>query len=99
MNDQGQLDIIDILSVASFYIGLLNLQENLTQGDKQDIQDDLSQKADYLLSEIHRHLEEQDVRLSRIEKLLEVNQNDNRRDFQGIVESHDQGHDDPRQDG
>ena len=71
MNDQGQLDIIDALSVASFFIGLLNLQENLTQGDKQDIQDDLSQKADMLLSEIHKHLEEQDERLSRIEKMLE----------------------------
>ena len=71
MNDQGQIDIIDALSIASFFIGVLHLQENLTQGDKQDIQDDLSQKADMLLSEIHRHLEEQDERLSRIEKLLE----------------------------
>ena len=32
MNERNQLDLTDILNVLSFYIGLLNLQENLTIG-------------------------------------------------------------------
>lgn len=62
----NQLSFIDLLSVASFVIGLENLEENLTQGDKQDLQKDLSDKADQLLKEIHSHLEQQDKKIDEI---------------------------------
>lgn len=62
----NQLSFIDLLSVASFVIGLENLEENLTQGDKQDLQKDLSDKADLLLKEIHEHLERQDQKIDEI---------------------------------
>ena len=62
----NQLSFIDLLSVASFVIGLENLEENLTQGDKQDLQKDLSDKADLLLKEIHQHLERQDQKIDEI---------------------------------
>ena len=66
----NQLSFIDLLSVASFVIGLENLEENLTQGDKQDLQKDLSDKADQLLKEIHSHLEQQDKKIDEILRRL-----------------------------
>ena len=69
---EKQLDFIDILSIASFVIGLQNLNENMTQGDKQDLQEELSNKADLLLREIHSHLESQDDKLDKILIILET---------------------------
>lgn len=72
MTTNGQLDFIDVLSVASFCIGLMNLDENMTQGDKQELMEELSNKADLLLTEIHKHLEQQDIKLSMILQRLEA---------------------------
>lgn len=69
---EKQLDFIDLLSIASFVIGLQNLNENLTQGDKQDLQKELSNKSDLLLKEIHSHLEKQDNKLNEILIILET---------------------------
>lgn len=62
----NQLSFIDLLSIASFAIALENLEENMTQSDKQDLQKDLSNKADLLLKEIHQHLEQQDKKIDEI---------------------------------
>ena len=64
----GQFTFLDMVSLLSFLIGTANLQENLTQGDKQDLMETFSKKADDLLEEIHRHLREQD---NKIDKILE----------------------------
>ena len=66
MTNTGQLDFLDLISIMSFVIALMNLDENMTQGDKQELQQDLANKADALLDEIHAHLEEQDIKLDRI---------------------------------
>ena len=68
--DNGEFTFLDTITLVSFIIGLMNLDENMTQGDKQDLQEDLSQKADLLLSEIHGHLEQQDAILKRLEAKL-----------------------------
>lgn len=74
MTDRGQLDFLDLISIASFVIALQNLDLNVTQEDAQALQRALSEKTDLLLNEIHRHLEEQDFKLSNIETLLkEIN--------------------------
>lgn len=65
-----QYDFIDILSILSFLISLQNLDENLSQSDKADLQGDLAEKADMLLSEIHAHLEKQDRYLQEIKEIL-----------------------------
>jgi len=70
MTDRGQLDFLDLISIASFVIALQNLDLNVTQEDAQALQKALSEKTDLLLNEIHRHLEEQDFKLSNIETLL-----------------------------
>lgn len=65
------LAFADLLNVASLLIGLQNLEMNLTQDDKQDLQNDLSKNADRLLTEIHGHLEQQDAKLDKILQILE----------------------------
>ena len=77
--DKKELSFLDILNIMSFCIGLKNLDENLGQGDKQDLLEEFSKKADVLLREIHGHLEDQD---RKIDKILEVILNDNSRYFQ-----------------
>lgn len=76
MNNNGQLDFLDLISIASFVIALQNLDLNATQEDAQNLQKALSEKTDLLLREVHRHLEEQDIKLSDIQKQLEELRND-----------------------
>lgn len=51
-------------------VGFMNLDENLTQGDKQELLETFYRKADELLSEIHSHLEQQDKKIDMILKEL-----------------------------
>lgn len=76
--NQKELDFIDILSMMSFCISLANLNENLTQSDKQDLADELNQKIKLVLNEIHSHLQQQDI---KIDKILEELNNDSRRNL------------------
>lgn len=64
--ESGQLTFLDTINLISFMIGIMNLNENLTQGDKQDLLKTFSQKADDLLNEIHSHLKDQDRKIDQI---------------------------------
>lgn len=68
--DEGKQNFFDVLNLMSFVIGLMNLNENLTQGDKQDIMKNLSEKSDTILKEIHSHLEKQDEKIDKIIEIL-----------------------------
>ena len=72
--ENRQLTFLDILNVMSFLIGIENLNANLDQNDKQDLQHDLYEASDRLLKEIHAHLEAQDKKINEILKRLEVKQ-------------------------
>lgn len=75
MGNNNELTFLDIITLLSFVISLENLEENLSQNDKQDLQRDLSEKAERILTEIHTHLEEQDKKINAIwEKLNEQDQ-------------------------
>ena len=70
----NELDFLDIITLLSFVISVENIEENLSQNDKQDLQNDLSEKAEIILKEIHTHLEKQDKLLNEIwSKLNEKN--------------------------
>ena len=69
MNNNNQLTFLDVISIMSFCISLMNLDENLSQGDKQDLQNDLAEKMEIILQEVHGHLKEQD---KKIDKILEA---------------------------
>lgn len=68
----GELTFVDILGILSFIIGIQNLDANMTQSDKQDMQQDLADKAEMLLGEIHGHLQRQDGKLDKIMETLET---------------------------
>lgn len=74
-NINNQFSFLDVLNIMSFCIALMNLNENLGQGDKQDILENFSRNADTLLSDIHSHLAKQD---EKIDKILEVLSNESR---------------------
>lgn len=69
--DNGEFTFLDIITLVSFYIGIMNYDENLTQSDKQEIENQLSSKIDLLLNEIHSHLEAQDRKIDFIIERLE----------------------------
>lgn len=70
MNNRNQLEFLDLLSIASFCIGLMNLDENITQGDMQDLTQEFNLHAEVILDEIHGHLEIQDAKLEEISKAI-----------------------------
>ena len=59
-------NLLDAITLLSFIISIINLDENLGQSDKQDLLQEFSSKADTLLKEIHNHLQEQDEKIDRI---------------------------------
>lgn len=69
--DSGEFTFLDCLALLSFFIGVANYGENLSQADKQDMLEELSKKSDYLLQDIHAHLTAQDIKINLIIKLLE----------------------------
>ena len=64
--NRNQLSFLDLINVASFCIGLMNLDENLTQGDKQDLMQRFNDQTEIVLKEIHQHLQEQDQKIDLI---------------------------------
>ena len=72
--DSGEFTFLDVITLIGFIIGLENLDMNISQTDLQEETNRLDKKVDekiqYLLSEIHIHLEEQDKILRRLEEKL-----------------------------
>lgn len=63
-------EFIDLVNIASFVLGIMNLQENLTQSDKQDIVNELKNETNIVLNKINTHLQEQDNKINKILELL-----------------------------
>lgn len=71
MNNNEQLSLLDTLNILSFIIGILNYNENLTQGDKQELMQEIDNKISLVLDKVQKHLELQDKQLNIIIKRLE----------------------------
>lgn len=56
----GEITFLDILGIMSFLIGVQNLDLNITQDDMQ-----------YVLSDVHKHLQQQDEKIDKILEELE----------------------------
>lgn len=70
MNNR-QFDVIDAISVASFLLGIENLNENRAQSAQNDVNAANDKQASYLLSEIGKRLDRQDRTLEAILEKLE----------------------------
>lgn len=68
MNQNEQLSFIDLLSIMSFCIGVMNLDLNVTA-------EDIDNQTQTLLNEVHTHLEMQDNKLDNIIQRLEKLEN------------------------
>lgn len=63
-------DYWNALSVASFIFGLMNYQENVSQGDLQKVMDNSNRVQDEVIDRIESHLLKQDQRIDEILRLL-----------------------------
>ena len=59
--EEQQIDILDIIAIVSFIIGLENLQENRQQSKTQE----------KIIKSIEEHLKRQDEQYEKIIKILE----------------------------
>jgi hypothetical protein len=64
--DGKQFTALDAISVASFLLGLENLQENRAQSAHNDVQTANQEQAEYLLGELKKQFDEQNDMLKEI---------------------------------
>ena len=71
----GEFTFLDYLAIASFLIGLENLELNITQEDMDaqtaDLDARVNSKIEKALADIHFHLQLQDDKLNDLLKRLE----------------------------
>lgn len=60
----------DAVNIASFILGLINYQENLTQNDKSEILQNSQTVSDKVIDRIEQHLIIQDEKIDQILSLL-----------------------------
>ena len=70
IKDSDNLDLLDLVSLLSFYIGLVNLDYNITQSDLDSQTQELDRKLKEVVDDIHKHLKEQDIKLNQIMEVL-----------------------------
>lgn len=58
------------LNVASFILGIMNYEENLTQSDKSEILQNSQNVSDKVIESIEQHLIIQDQKIDEILRLL-----------------------------
>ena len=54
------------LNIASFILGLMNYEENLTQNDKSQILQNSQNVSDKVIERIEKHLENQDKKIDEL---------------------------------
>ena len=69
--DSSQLDILDVLSVLSFLIGVENLEYNISQDDMQRATERLDTALREEVRQIHQHLNEQDLKIDFLIKEIQ----------------------------
>lgn len=69
------MNLIDVLSVASFFIALQNLDLNLAQEDLDNQTQELDKSLRKVVDDIHSHLSIQDTKLNYIINRLEAIEN------------------------
>ena len=64
-------ELINLINILSFMVGIENLSENRIQSAHNDVQIANDKQAEYLLKEINRQFDEQNKMLKKILELLE----------------------------
>lgn len=74
--DNGEITFLDLLAIMSFCIGLQNLDLNIAQEDLDNQTQELDARLRKVVDDIHRHLQEQDVKIDYIISTLNSLQQD-----------------------
>ena len=69
--EQRNSGFIDWIAILSFWIAILNLEQNIEQSKDQDIHKANDKQQKDMLEVIHREFDEQNERLSLIEHRLD----------------------------
>ena len=69
--EQSEFNSLDMLNILSFWIAILNLEQNIEQSKDQDIHKANDKQQKEMLQEIHNEFEAQNERLSLIEHRLD----------------------------
>ena len=69
--EQRNSGFMDWLAILSFWIAILNLEQNIEQSEDQDIHKANYKQQKDMLEAIHREFDEQNQRLSLIEHRLD----------------------------
>lgn len=69
--EQRNSGFIDWIAILSFWIAILNLEQNIEQSKDQDIHKANDKQQKDMLEAIHREFDEQNERLSLIEHRLD----------------------------
>ena len=69
--EQRNSGFMDWLAILSFWIAILNLEQNIEQSQDQDIHKANDKQQKDMLEAIHREFDEQNQRLSLIEHRLD----------------------------
>ncbi len=64
-------ELINLINVLSFVIGIENMRENRMQSAQNDVQSSNDKQAHYLLQEIDRRFDEQNKILEEQNRMLE----------------------------
>lgn len=90
----GNMSLLDAITIISFLVGLENLELNITQNDlenqTQEIDRRVDKKIQSALDDIHVHLKDQEQKLNYILEAM-----NNGRDIQNISSAFHQGDDGP----
>lgn len=74
--DNGEITFLDLLTIMSFCIGLQNLDLNIAQEDLDNQTQELDARLRKVVDDIHKHLQEQDVKIDYIISTLNSLQQD-----------------------
>lgn len=69
--EQSEFNSLDMLNILSFWIAILNLEQNIEQSKDQDIHKANDKQQKDMLRAIHGEFDEQNQRLSLIEHRLD----------------------------
>ena len=64
--DNGEITFLDATAIVSFLVGLENLDLNVTQDTIDKQTNDLQEKLQVAIQDIHNHLQDQDRKIDAI---------------------------------
>lgn len=68
--EQSEFNSLDMLNILSFWIAILNLEQNIEQSRANDVNKANEKQQKEILEKIHEEFESQNKRLDDIEKKL-----------------------------